>query len=307
MLLLAQFFSESIRGVVIYKRLFAYLFFCITLLTEGSAKDTIYIYAGPGASKDSLRHTASAINPFLNASYNVEYILPEQLITDSWETQAALLIIPGGADIPYAQALNGIGNQKIRSYVESGGSFLGICAGSYYGGEFVDFAKGTALEVQGHRELSFFNGVVRGPVLAPYDYQSNSGARAAQITWKDPLGFQENTSFTVYYNGGGYFVGASTKNQTRVLASYDIGEEVAAIVECQVGSGRVILSGVHFEYDPNLLDDNDDYLQQIIPDLRTDNSKRIQLVQHLLERLNLNCSGSSETRVVNKFLSAESS
>lgn len=275
---------------MIYKIFFAGVLFFMTLQTEGSAKDTIYIYAGPGTSKNSLLQTAAAINPLLNANYNIEYIFPEQLINDNWETQTALLIIPGGADIPYTKALNGIGNQKIRSYVEKGGSFLGICAGSYYGGEFVDFAKGTALEVLGERELSFFPGIVRGPILAPYDYQSESGARAAEITWKDSLGFQKNTSFTVYCNGGGYFVDANTKNQISILASYDFEGEAAAIVECRVGSGKAILSGVHFEYDSSLLDATDSYLQHIIPVLKNENSNRIQLVRHMLERLNLDCS-----------------
>lgn len=257
---------------------------------KGSPIDTIYIYAGPGTSKSGLLQTASAISPFLNRFYRLEYIFPEQLIHECWETQTALLIIPGGADIPYVKALNGIGNQKIKSYVEKGGSFLGICAGSYYGGGFVDFAKGTALEVQGNRELSFFPGIVRGPILAPYDYGSESGARAAKITWQAPIGFHKNTSFTVYYNGGGYFVDANTKNQTNILASYDSEGEIAAIVECLVGSGRVILSGVHIEYDPNLLNDADDNLQPIISDLKIHNSKRVHLIAHLLNRLNLKCS-----------------
>lgn len=270
-----------------YKIFFACLSFFVTLQIEGSSRDTIYIYAGPGALKSCLLQTTAAMHTH-SANYTVEYILPEQLINDNWEEKAALLIIPGGADIPYTKALNGIGNQKIRSYVENGGSFLGICAGSYYGGEFVDFAKGTEFEVQGDRELCFFPGVVRGPILAPFDYQSESGARAAKIIWNDTLEFPKDTFFTVFYEGGGYFVDASTKNQISVLASYDIEGEAAAIIECQVGSGKVILSGVHFEYDPNLLDASDEYLQQIIPDLQNENSKRIQLLQHLLSRLNLN-------------------
>jgi glutamine amidotransferase-like uncharacterized protein len=247
----------------------------------------IYIYAGPGTTKDNLKHTTIALDPFLKSYYRIEHIFPEQLINDHWEANTALLIIPGGADIPYTKALNGKGNQKIRTYVEKGGAFLGICAGSYYGGEFVDFAKGATIEVQGKRELSFFPGIVRGPVLAPYDYRTKIGARAAKIHWSDHLGFQNKSVFTVFYNGGGYFVDAKTKKQTNILASYDVEEEFAAIVECQIGRGKVILSGVHFEYDPFLLDDTDDYLQQIIPSLKNENGKRIQLLQHLLERLNL--------------------
>jgi glutamine amidotransferase-like uncharacterized protein len=228
----------------------------------------------------------TSVNACIGSSYHVKPIFPEQIINDDWEKEAALLIIPGGADIPYTRSLNGIGNQKIRDFVENGGSFLGICAGCYYAGAFVDFAKETALEVQGMRELSFFPGIVRGPFLAPYDYQSEQGARAAKIIWKSTLEFQENDSFYVYYNGGGYFVEAALTNNTTVLATYSSEEEgEAAIIECRVGLGKAILSGVHFEYDFHLLDASDHYLQQIIPILESGNLSRLQLMKHLLDLL----------------------
>lgn len=255
--------------------------------SQPPAADTVYIYAGPGTSKKGLVQTSAAICPFLNSTYHIEYITPEQLLNDGWETQAALLVIPGGADIPYTKALNGTGNQKIRAYVENGGAFLGICAGSYYAGQFVDFAKGTSIVVQGARELAFFPGIVRGPMFGPYDYMSESSAKSCEIRWIDTLGFQKDTIFTVYYNGGGYFVDAATKNQVTVLATYDLNEEFAAIIECRVGRGKAILSGVHFEYDPNLLEADNAYLKQIIPALKTGNAQRLQLVKHILERLNL--------------------
>lgn len=259
----------------------------IVLQLGAISHDTVYIYAGAGTAKRSLKQTETTLRSLLNDNYEVSYIFPEQLIADYWETQTALLVIPAGADIPYAQALDGAGNQKIRSFVEQGGAYLGLCAGGYYAGAFVDFAKGTALEVQGERELAFFPGTVRGPFLAPYDYASESSARAAQIFWQDALEFEKNTLFTLYYNGGGYFVDAQTKDQVTVLASYDSEGLYPAIIECQVGSGIAILSGVHFEHDPNLLDADDPYLQQIIPTLSQENSKRLKLVQHLLKRLGL--------------------
>lgn len=274
---------------MIYKIIFSSILSHSILSTQTSANRVVYIYAGPGASKQSLIQTVSAIEPFVQ-NYEIRYLFPEQLITENWEKEAALLIVPGGADTPYTRALNGAGNQKIRSYVEKGGSFLGICAGSYYSGAYVDFGKGTPLEVQGDRELSLFPGIVRGPALAAYDYQNESGARAATITWKDTSGLQKGDLFTVYYNGGGYFVDASTKDRTTVLASYEGEGEFPAIIECRVGAGKAILSGVHFEYDPELMDAHDSHLQHIIPKLNNKNSKRIELVEHLLKRLNLQCS-----------------
>lgn len=264
------------------------IFYCLLLFLIYSnhtfANQMVYIYAGPGVSKNSLMQTEKTLNFFLKPPYLIKRIFPEQIINEEWEKETALLIIPGGADLPYAKALNGAGNQKIKSYVENGGAFLGICAGSYYGGAFVDFGKNTDLEVQGERELSFFPGTVRGPILAPYAYRSESGARAAQISWMCSSDFQKSTLLSVYYNGGGYFVDAEKKNRVTVLASYGL-EDYAAIIECEVGLGKAILSGVHFEYDPELLDSENDHLKPIIAQLRSQNQERLELVRCLLERV----------------------
>lgn len=260
-------------------------FFAVNSMDASNITPTIYIYAGPGVSKSGLVHTESTLKTCLKSNYLIKRIFPEQIIQDKWEEHAALLIIPGGADIPYTHALNGEGNQRIKAYVEKGGAFLGICAGGYYGGNYVDFARGTDLEVLGNRELSFFPGSVKGPFLADYDYKSESGARAAKVVLKSPL--QESSHFTVYYNGGGCFVDADKKNNTTILAYYGTERQDAAIIECRVGLGKAILSGVHFEYDPNLLNSDDKYLKQIIPILKDENSQRINLMEFLLERLNV--------------------
>ncbi len=245
---------------------------------------TVFIYNGPGVSQESLKHVEFAVSKVL-PDYPVEHIGSSQVINDLWEEKAAFFILPGGADIPYARELNGLGNQKIKNYVANGGAFLGICAGSYYAGAFVDFAKNTSLEVQGERELAFFPGIVKGPVLAPYDYLSQKGARAAQLTWVASKEFKEDERFTVFYNGGGYFVEAANFPNTSILAYYDEEKKLPGIIQCRIGKGVAILSGAHFEYDPSLLDSNDVYLKTIIPLISEDNHHRELLLKHLFERL----------------------
>jgi glutamine amidotransferase-like uncharacterized protein len=247
-------------------------------------KKTVLIYNGPGVSQESLKHIWLAVREVL-PDYPVEYIGPSQVINDLWEEKAAVFILPGGADIPYTQELNGLGNQKIKNYVANGGAFLGICAGSYYAGAFVDFAKNTFLEVQGERELAFFPGIVKGPVLAQYDYLSQKGARAARLTWGASKGFKEGEKFTVFYNGGGYFVDAANFSNTSVLAYYDEEKKLPGIIQCRIGRGVAILSGAHVEYDPSLLDPNDVYLKTVIPLISEDNQHRKFLLKHLFERL----------------------
>lgn len=265
--------------------IFIFVFFFTFFSLEASTKKMVYIYAGPGVSAHSLLQTTSTMKTFFDTNYKIEHIFPEQIINDDWEKETALFIVPGGADIPYMRFLNGPGNQKIRSFVENGGSFLGICAGSYYGGGFVDFAKGTNIEVQGERELCFFPGIVKGPFLAPYDYKSEAGTRIANLSWKGLSKFEKNSIFSVYCNGGGYFVDAKNQENIEVLASYDPDGEFAALVMCRIGKGKAILSGPHFEYDPELLDHSDEYLQQIIPELKNGNEKRKELIQYLIKEL----------------------
>ena len=65
--------------------------------------------------------------------------------------------------------------------MKEGGSYLGICAGGYYGSSFVEFAKDDpVMEIVGERELAFYPGTACGPMF-PYDYSNNSGARTLSI------------------------------------------------------------------------------------------------------------------------------
>lgn len=45
--------------------------------------------------------------------------------------------------------------------------------------------------------------------------------------------------------------------------------------------GHVVLSGVHFEYDPWLLDDNDPFLAPCIPPLQASQAQRKKLMSYL--------------------------
>lgn len=153
----------------------------------------------------------------------------------------SLFIMPGGRDRPYHAALKGEGNAQIRSFVENGGTYLGICAGAYYGCRRVEFDQGFPLEVCEERELSFFPGKAVGPAYGKgtFEYESEKGARLARI--QTPTGI-----FQTYYNGGCFFEGDLT--HVKILARYlDLPGHPPAIIECSIGQGKAILSGVHIE------------------------------------------------------------
>ncbi|MCC8483954.1 MAG: BPL-N domain-containing protein [Rickettsia endosymbiont of Labidopullus appendiculatus] len=240
---------------------------------------SIRIYNGLGTSKESLYHTFNSFIHYASTKYHISYISAEEIIRGDWIDNTSLLIIPGGKDRCYEKRLNGKGNKHIQNYLMQGGSFLGICAGAYYSGTYLEFAKSSPIEVVSTRELAIYQGGVIGPALCKYYYNSNKGARAARIILNTP-NLPEDSM--VFYNGGGYFLDAQNVANTKIIANYE--DCKAAIIMCKFGSGRAILSGVHFEYDPYLMRYSK-LLNPIIGSLIKHNKSRIMLVKHILNIL----------------------
>ncbi len=241
----------------------------------------ISIYNGLGAGKESIDQTLYSIQQ-LQLNCDITLIHDKELLQEIWTKDTTLLIMPGGADLPYVAKLRGKGNEIIKNFVKSGGSYLGICAGGYYGSSYVEFDKGGPLEVVGKRELGFFPGKAIGPILATYDYRSNSGARS---TWIQPS--FSSSPICVYSNGGSHFEDKENSPHVEVLAKYCVKdlENCSAIVKMKYGKGVVILSGVHFEFAPELLNPEDPHLQIIIPELKKNNAARKNLVRNIFEQL----------------------
>jgi biotin--protein ligase len=170
-------------------------------------------------------------------------------------------VFPGGADLGYCRVLNGPGNRAIAQFVRRGGAYLGFCAGGYYGSRRCEFEIGNPqLEVAGNRELAFFPGTCRGGAFKGFEYHSERGAKAANIS-VSRAAFADAKSlpdaFRCYYNGGGVFIDAeklaADSTNVQVLAEYtgdldvETGEGKAAVVYCKVGDGAAILTGPHPE------------------------------------------------------------
>lgn len=183
----------------------------------------------------------------IDQKYSIELANKDVLKKTDWHQKTHLLIFPGGRDIPYHNALKGSGNDSIKDFVNSGGNFLGICAGGYYGSALIEFEKNGPLEVIAERELKFFPGIARGPAygLGKFNYRNEEGAQIAKINLMSCLSVQ----MAAYCNGGCAFLEAEKYHPVSVLARYaDIEEQPAAIIKCNVGNGLAILSGVHPEY-----------------------------------------------------------
>ncbi len=275
----------------------------VTLSSALYAQTTsnIIVYAGPGAGQNSISNTISMLRQLVDTEYKVIAVGPEYILDPAWIDNTALLIMPGGADRPYVAKLNGQGNQNIKRYIEQGGKFLGICAGAYYAADRIEFAKGDLdLEVSGERELKLFPGLVEGPTYTGFDHrnvQTYKGVRAAKISWNFTQAgpFKLGQELSVFYYGGGHFVQTQAYPNITVLARYvpehnEAKDCPAAIVACTVGNGRAILSGVHFEWDPQTLDLQSTELSKIKPSLVAGNMDRIILAKFILSYLDVKLS-----------------
>lgn len=217
--------------------------------------------SGTGTTVASVRQCIYTLRRLLSPNYAVIPLSETALLREPWAPTAALLVVPGGADLNYCRVLNGAGNRIIDSFVRRGGAYLGFCAGGYYGAARCEFEVGSpdkGMEVVSPRELAFFPGTCRGGAFAGFQYASESGARAVRVgVRKETFGASGvlPESFRSYYNGGGVFVDADqlAERGIEVLATYeeelnvDGGAGKAALVYCKVGSGGVILTGPHPE------------------------------------------------------------
>ncbi|ORY94472.1 biotin-protein ligase [Syncephalastrum racemosum] len=225
----------------------------------------ILLYSGNGTSPNAVRHTQHTLKMLLGHAYDIVSVDAQTLRSEPWEDTCAMVVVPGGRDLPYCNDLNGAANNRIRHYVQGGGRYLGLCAGAYYASKTIEFEKDKELQVLGPRELAFYPGLSRGTIYPGFVYDSEKGACAALV---------ETTSgqtLPMYYNGGGYFAHAEQYQDVKVLARYaepgicEDEAKPAAAVECKVGQGTAVLIATHPEYDMSDYPSAGELAQKLLP------------------------------------------
>ncbi|NGX49475.1 MAG: hypothetical protein K940chlam5_01073 [Candidatus Anoxychlamydiales bacterium] len=241
-------------------------------------KKKIRIYSDRGVSLFSLK---CLINELTLLKLDIDIISAKQVIEDDWQDKTSLFIMPGGRDLMYLRKLKDKGCKKIREFVEEGGSYLGICAGAYFGAEAVEFEKGRELEVLGKRDLNFVKAKAIGPAYREpkFSYKNHEGSKAALLEYKSK---DFKCLSSVYFKGGCYFEGDSKLD---VIGKYsDLNK--AAIVKSKVKKGKAILSGVHIECSADNIFDIDDNLSLMKEEIaRTENIRKkifIDILENLL-------------------------
>jgi len=161
------------------------------------------------------------------------------LDTYSTNLQETIFIMPGGRDLPYLEKLGDEGAEQIMNFIRMGGTYVGLCAGAYFGASNVVFEPNTLLEVIGERPLKLINGVAYGTLYPEkqFVYGSEAGALVSKVKTAD------GSSINVYYNGGCAF-NISCMDDVEVLGWYeDVAGQPPAILRADHGKGYAVLSG----------------------------------------------------------------
>ncbi|KAG7663862.1 BPL1 [[Candida] subhashii] len=253
----------------------------------------VLVYTGPGTTTEGVKHCLEALRIHLSSYYAVLPVNEKIILNEPWMRKTSLLVMPGGADLPYCEIFNGKGTEIINKFVKQGGKYIGFCAGAYFASARCEFEIGNpAMEVSGPRELGFFPGIKRGCAYKGFEYESHRGARAAKLVVNSAIMPHSPPHVINYYNGGGVFVNASQYKNVEVLARYEDKTDVddveqAAVVHCKVGKGDVLLTGTHPEFTSHLLKPEDAHFQTIIDTLQEYDHNRRLFLKDCLEKIGL--------------------
>ncbi|MFW9781248.1 MAG: BPL-N domain-containing protein [Candidatus Heimdallarchaeota archaeon] len=102
----------------------------------------VAVYDGVGTETSRGSYIA-CYNLFTWMNATVNYINSQQ-IKSGYLSNYDILVMPGGYFVQYSYYLEQSGREEIRQFVESGGSYFGICGGSIFGCyPYLNLFKGT--------------------------------------------------------------------------------------------------------------------------------------------------------------------
>ncbi|MEO0510409.1 MAG: BPL-N domain-containing protein [Verrucomicrobiota bacterium] len=202
-------------------------------------------------------------------NYEVEYIDAADVNANRLG-EYRMLFFPGGWAGGYNDFISETGKQNIRDFVSSGGSYMGMCAGSFFISERVFWREGPGEDTEQNiyntragYTLDMWNGVSDGAIFDFQPWNTSAigcnlfpGARMVDLTIDQELVPEAEASVNVLYWGGPIYrpPGGKWSNE-KIIARYDMdgfsGHEEPAIVTFPYGEGRILMSAVHPELSIN--------------------------------------------------------
>ncbi len=201
--------------------------------TPVPAERVVALYSGVGAWEFGLTRIEERLREWGYESQRVSD--SGMLAGELRDGRYSVLIMPGGDAGKAIDALGSEGIDEIRRFVESGGGYVGICAGAYLASDRITW-YGVDLDYP----LDLFSGVAIGP-LEELAVPGHFGWTDVRFDGTHPAAGGVTGVVTAYYFDGPRFEGAAS-----VFAWYDRLDAPAAL-SGSVGTGRYVLSGFHPE------------------------------------------------------------
>lgn len=195
----------------------------------------VLVYTGEGTGDP----TREAIQAFLSARGFAWEAVSAADITPARLGAASAFYVPGGWAWPYVRDVVPESKAALRRFVAAGGSYIGVCAGSYFAADVIRW-QGRIVEY----DLDLFAGTASGPIDAIQPWKS---WRMTELTLEGghPVNAAEARLSALYWGGPAYRPHPWNR-QAAVLARYALTGEPAAIAQ-PYGRGNVLLMGCHVE------------------------------------------------------------
>jgi glutamine amidotransferase-like uncharacterized protein len=178
----------------------------------------ILLFRGNGTSPGDVAATETVLNDS-HLAYSTANSSQLNAMDESQLRRHRLLIVPGGNFVDMGNGLSASTAASIRSAVHNGLSYLGFCGGAFIAGN------------------SPYNGInLTSGVKFGFYSAENQGIRKAAV----PITIAAGSTLDQYWEDGPQLSGWGA-----VVGKYPDG--TPAIVEGNVGSGWVILTGIHAE------------------------------------------------------------
>jgi glutamine amidotransferase-like uncharacterized protein len=224
------------------------------LLASCGARQTgsepILLFDGTGASRGSV----SALQAVLEANH-LAYMTVTSAELDRMDEEALrrhqLLIVPGGNFVDMGNGISRETALRLRDAVHHGLNYLGVCAGAFLAGD----SPYNGINLTSGVRFQFYSDEAKGIRKAAVAITSADGARLEHY-WED---------------------GPQLTGWGEVVARYPDG--TAAVAQAAVGSGWVVLAGVHPEAHENWR-----YGMKFTTPASVDNQYAAELIRAALER-----------------------
>jgi glutamine amidotransferase-like uncharacterized protein len=224
--------------------------------TGDAGAPTLNASPNPGGARVAVvaQHTADggawpgllpAVARGIEATGNTPLAIRFQEIKDSRLTAANFQVVtfPGGYAYGYQTGLAG-DEEKVRDFIRAGGSYYGICAGSFYAPRsivWVGQEYAYPLQLYAGQDIGPIDDIARWPGYALTTLDVNG----------DPVIGALGRRSVMYFGGGYHTIPADSEQGAHVYVAGTFQESSAAgkpgLVRFAYGRGKVVLSTAHLE------------------------------------------------------------